>query len=800
MHLNILAPLRRVLQKSTVLWATPLLGMIFFIMAMAAFLYVMHRQDAQQTHDTLIRDVEMARQTLRVRLHTTQDRVTQMARDVGQETIDDTGFLDRARTLLDDSPELHQIGLMDREHYSRWGVTRRGKVDNDLHRADERIEDAESYWAFVTAKDSGRAVYSRPFMGPGSEIYIELHAPVYSSRGSFQGTVYAAAPINSLLLEVLPKTFQTRYLFNIIDGGGNPVASNGGGRSLERALDAYEVTLDPPGQGLRMRAIALISNSRLMQNTLAWVVVGLSIIVIWSFLMLMRHAAARARAEASLLAEAEFRRAVENSVSTGLQVFDLHGRITYVNPAFLRMTGLAESELVGKSAPFPYWPMAHREEQMRNLDMVLSGLAPANGIELKMQRRDTHLFDARMYVSPLINGQGTQTGWMTSITDITEPRRIREELAAAHERFTTVLEEMDAAISVSAPTGKGVRDLLFANRLHRDWFSQCLTDGALGEADLINATGPGVFECYWTNPPRWYEVRRRTITWVDGRWVSMDVSTDITERKQSAESAKSQQEKLQFTSRLVTMGEMASLLAHELNQPLAAISNYSMGSVSRIKAGKTGVDELLPVLEKTTQQALRAGNVIRRIREFVKRKAPDRKACQLSRTLDDAIAFADMDARNRNIHLELNTPPGTLPDVFADPILIEQVILNLLKNAMDATVAAQNGPRRVSLEVVRDEDLKSLRIRVKDHGCGIPEDIRERLFEPFFSTKTEGMGMGLNICRSIIEYHDSRLEIMPNVPQGSIFQFTLPIWQEEIHQTRSENQNEPVHPINADAP
>ncbi|MBU3738682.1 MAG: PAS domain S-box protein, partial [Rhodoferax sp.] len=577
--MNLLASIRRLLKRSTVLWATPLLGMIFFIIAMGAFLFVMHRQDAQLTHDTLIRDVEMARQTLRVRLQTTQDRLTQLARDVGQDTVDDTGFLDRTRTLLEDAPELHQIGLMDKERFSRWGVTRRGKTDSDLHRPDERIEDAESYWAFVTAKDSGRPVYSRPFVGPASEIYIELHAPIYSTRGIFQGTVYAAMPINNLLLEVLPKTFQTRYLFNIIDGGGNPVASNGG-RSLERAFDAYEVALDPPGQGLRMRAIALITNNRLIQNTLAWVVVGLSLIVIWSFLMLMRHAAARARAEASLLAEAEFRRAVENSVSTGLQVFDLNGRITYVNPAFLRMTGLSENELVGHGAPFPYWPTHHREEQMRNLDMVLSGLAPANGIELKMQRRDAHLFDARMYVSPLINGQGTQTGWMTSITDITEPRRIREELAAAHERFTTVLEEMDAAISVSAPTGKGVRDLLFANRLHRDWFGQCLTDGALGEADLINATGPGVFECYWADPPRWFEVRRRTITWVDGRWVSMDVSTDVTERKQAAESAKTQQEKLQFTSRLVTMGEMASLLAHELNQPLAAISNYSMGSVS----------------------------------------------------------------------------------------------------------------------------------------------------------------------------------------------------------------------------
>lgn len=796
--MKLLAPVRRLLQTSTLLWATPLLGMVLFIMTMGAFLYAMHRQDAQQTRDTLIRDVELARQTLRVRLQTTQDRVVQLARDVGQEVVDDTGFLDRARAAMDDAPEVHQVGLMDRERYSRWGVTRRGRPEADLHRADERIEDAESYWAFVTARDSARAVFSRPFVGPASDIYIELHAPVFSARGQFMGTVYAAMPFNILLGEVLPQAFQTRYLFSIIDGGGNPVASNGG-RNLDRALDAYEIALDPPGQGLRMRAIALITNNRLMQNTLAWVVVGLSVLIIWSFLLLMRHAQARARAEASLLAEAEFRRAVENSVSTGLQVLDLHGRITYANPAFLRMTGFTEADLVGRNAPFPYWPPANRDEQQRNLDMVLSGLAPNTGVELRMVRRDGSQFDARMYVSPLINGEGQQTGWMTSINDITEPRRIREELAAAHERFTTVLEEMDAAISVSAPTGKGVRDLLFANRLHRKWFEAAITEGALGHADLINATGPGVFECYWTDPPRWFEVRRRTITWVDGRWVSMDVCTDITERKQAADTAKTQQEKLQFTSRLVTMGEMASLLAHELNQPLAAISNYSMGSVSRIKSGKAQAEDLLPVLEKTTQQALRAGNVIRRIREFVKRKAPNRKACQLGRILDDAVAFAEMDAKNRNVHIELSVPGQPLPDVFADPILIEQVILNLLKNAMDATVTANAGPRRVTLDV-NQHDARTLRIAVRDFGCGIPNEIRERLFEPFFSTKQEGMGMGLNICRSIIEYHDSRLEILSNEPQGSIFQFTLPVWHPELHQHHEKDIHEPVHPLTTDAP
>lgn len=765
--------------------------MVFFIMAMGAFLLVMHQQETQQTRETMIRDVELARQTARAQMQTTQDRVSQLARDVAQETVDDAGFVRRAAELLASSPELHQVGLMDKERYSRWGFSTRNSTMPELHRADERIEDAESYWAFLSARDSARPAYSRPFVGPNSEIFIELHAPLINARGVFQGTLYAAMPMSALLGEVLPQDFQSRYLFSIIDGGGNPIASNGG-RSLERAVDAYEVALDPPGQGLKIRAIALVSNNQLVQNMLAWVVVGLSVVIVWSFVLLMRHSYARARAEASLLAEAEFRRAMENSVSTGLRVFDLHGRITYINPAFSKMTGFSEADLIGQGPPFPYWPRHQIEEQQRNLDMLLSGMAPPNGIELKMQRKDGSLFDARMYVSPLIDGAGSQTGWMTSITDITEPRRVREELAAAHERFTTVLEELEAAISVSAPTGKGVRDLLFANRLHRNWFRDNLTDGALGQGQMASSTAPGVFECFWPEQSRWFEVRRRTITWVDGRWVSMDVSTDITERKTAAESAKTQQEKLQFTSRLVTMGEMASLLAHELNQPLAAISNYSMGTVTRIRSGKADLQDIIPALEKTTQQAQRAGNVIRRIREFVKRKAPDRKPCQLSKIIEDAVGFAEIDARNRAIHIETQLPDAPLPTVFADPILIEQVLLNLLKNAMDATSAGELGFHRVLLRV--QTEAKSLRISVTDFGCGIAPDIREKLFEPFFSTKTEGMGMGLNICRSIIEYHDSSLEIHDNTPCGSVFVFFLPVFQEALHSNQKE-EDEPVQPL-----
>jgi PAS domain S-box-containing protein len=159
---------------------------------------------------------------------------------------------------------------------------------------------------------------------------------------------------------------------------------------------------------------------------------------------------------------------MENSMLTGMRALDMQGRITYVNSAFASMTGWAESELVGRTAPFPYWP----EEDFDTTEnapgrRIQRACASQAAFQLRIKRKDGSIIDARLYVSPLIDAVGKQTGWMTSMTDITEPNRVREQLAASHERFTTVLEALDASISV-APLGSD--ELLFANKLYRLWF------------------------------------------------------------------------------------------------------------------------------------------------------------------------------------------------------------------------------------------------------------------------------------------------------------------------------------------
>src|SRR5690625_424535 len=502
------------------------------------------------------------------------------------------------------------------------------------------------------------------------------------------------------------------------------------------------------------------------QQRLFWVVIALSLLIVLSLLALWNYTRFRTRAEAALIAETSFRRAMENSMSTGMRVFDMDGRIAYVNPAFCRMIGWNEADLIGRTAPFPYWITGRFEQHQKTLDILLSGRTPSSGLEVEAQRRDGSRFTARMYVSPLKDSNGEQIGWMTSMTDITEPKRIREALTAAHERFMTVLEGLDDAISVVADTPEGL-ELLFANRTYRRFFGAQTVGHAELMGNRLNRFADQTLEIYSLSAERWFEVQHRFLTWTDGTKVRLQVARDITQRREHEEESRVQQEKAQLTSRLTTMGEMASSLAHELNQPLTAISNYCMAAVAMVRAEQAQPEQLIEALEKTAHQAERAGKIIRRIREFVKRSEPKRQIVSLLDILDNAVGFADIDARKRQVEIQTHLPKKA-PFVLADPILIEQVLLNLLKNAIEAMEQSDYHVLHVEVAVFNEH----VEVAVIDRGCGLENF--DRLFEPFYSTKSEGLGMGLNICRTIIETHHGRLWAVPNPKGGTIFRFTLP--------------------------
>ena len=388
---------------------------------------------------------------------------------------------------------------------------------------------------------------------------------------------------------------------------------------------------------------------------------------------------------------------------------------------------------------------------------------------------------------------------MTSVTNITEAKRIRDQLSASHERFTTVLEGLDASVSVlSVQRG----ELLFTNRSYRLWFggdSQghlqmaggVVEDNAEDSVDFLSGlptqvlTESGVKprEVHIAHLQKWFDVRARYLQWTDGRLAQMLIATDITARRQADEQAAAQAEKAQVTSRLVTMGEMASSVAHELNQPLTAITNYCNGMVSRVSADSIGKDDLVAALQKTAHQAQRAGQIIRRIRAFVKRSEPQRQTASAGKIVDNAVELAGIELRRRQVAIQVYVAQH-LPQLSVDPILIEQVLLNLLKNAAEAIDSADLPParRHIELRVIPRHTAAEggvIEFSVTDRGPGLSDEIGRRLYEAFFSTKPEGLGIGLSLCRSIVESHQGRMraENLYNeaVVVGCRFVFTLPV-------------------------
>jgi len=230
------------------------------------------------------------------------------------------------------------------------------------------------------------------------------------------------------------------------------------------------------------------------------------------------------------------------------------------------------------------------------------------------------------------------------------------------------------------------------------------------------------------------------------------------------------------------MGEMASSVAHELNQPLTAINNYCSGMVSRLKRQQISEEDLLGALEKTMRQAQRAGQIIQRIRAFVKRSEPNITPSDVPQMIGNALELAEIELRRHQIRLSSHVAER-LPRLMVDPILIEQVLINLIKNGGESIHQAQRpaAQRQVELRVRQrlEEQQPVVEFCVEDTGKGVPPEMLDRIYEAFYSTKAEGMGIGLKLCRSIVEAHHGRLQARnlynPDGVIGCEFSFWIPV-------------------------
>ncbi|NML16296.1 PAS domain-containing sensor histidine kinase [Azohydromonas caseinilytica] len=533
---------------------------------------------------------------------------------------------------------------------------------------------AELEPACAAARRASAPAFSRSYFVPqpgglGVEV-IDACIPVQRD-GRPDGFVVLSFGLGALLEEAAGGQRLRRHEFSIIEVDGTRLARAG----MARGAGVYHARhlLELPGSALQLRVDSAEGSPRLIPNLATALVLGLSVVLFALLLLLARDVRRRAQAERALAEALAFRKAMEDSLSTGLRARTLDGRISYVNQAFCAMVGFSAEELRHTSPP-PYWPPECVEEYTERQAMRMRAEPVADphleGFETVFMRRNGERFPVMIYETPLVDGAGRHTGWMSAVLDMSAQRRV-EELS------------------------------------------------------------------------------------------------------------RQQQERLQATARLATVGEMASLLSHELNQPLAAIASYATGSLNLLQQPDDQTHDMLRhAVTRIAEQAERAGRVIKSVHDFVRRREQARESIRADQLIDAVLPLVRLQARKSGTRIELEYP-DPIPRVMCDRTMLEQVLLNLTRNGIQAMETATPLAQRVLRLRVQPASEGRVGFAVVDAGPGIPAEVAQRLFTPFFTTRSEGMGLGLSLCRTVIEQHGGALEFeslppLPDGPGGTEFRFTLP--------------------------
>ena len=540
--------------------------------------------------------------------------------------------------------------------------------------------DIETEAACAIAGRQLSPVYSRSYFVPlpdglGMEV-IDV-CMLVQRTGRVAGYMAATISLSTLLETAVAHEVLRGHELSFVEGDGTRLARAG----LMRGAGVYrsQRLIDLPGQTLQLRLDSAAGGPRLIPNLTVALVLGLSLALGGVVVALVRDVRKRAITEHALAESLAFRKAMEDSLVTGLRARDLQGHVTYVNPAFCQMVGFSADEMIGRTTP-PYWPPELADEYARRQAVRLSAepkhentrQTAREGFETIFMRKSGERFSVLIFEAPLVDGAGQHTGWMSAVLDVSDQRRIEEI-------------------------------------------------------------------------------------------------------------SRQQQERLQATARLATVGEMASLLSHELNQPLAAIASYATGSLNLMQSGAQDAEtsaSLRQAAERIAEQAERAGRVIKSVHDFVRRREQAREPVRCDVLMDAVLPLVRLQSRKSGARVEVDMPQP-VPRVVCDRTMVEQVLLNLTRNGIQAMEQNTPAGERELCIRVRQGHPRWVTFSVIDHGPGVPPEVAQRLFTPFFTTRSEGMGLGLSLCRTVIEQHGGALDFSTiaaaeGTGARTEFRFTLP--------------------------
>lgn len=477
---------------------------------------------------------------------------------------------------------------------------------------------------------------------------------------------------------------------------------------------------------------------------------------------------------------------------TMMVALDRDGRVTMANRKACDVLGHREDEIMGTDWLETLVAPEHRDRQRRVIGEALAGnIESVREHETLVITRGGERRLIAWYNNVVEDSEGGILGTLSSGQDITAKRQTEEALRQLQFRFQALLDHSPSAIFLKDTEGRFV----FANKEFARR-GRIRVEDVVGKTDYdfvddeaarrLEAVDRDILE---TRQIRQTEISMMTLdgprTIMSMKFPILDengtligiggIGTDITEHEQAKMAAQKLQADLAQVLRLGTVGEIASGLAHEINQPLTAVMNYSVGMLRRLRSGGVQPEDTIRVFEIIAEQARRAGDIVRRMRQFVRREGPGFSEANINRAIREAIDLVTADASALHVAVEFDLDES-LPPILADAVQVQQAILNLARNALDAMTGETTAalPRRLTLRT-RHTEAGLIEVTVADTGPGIPERIRSRVLDPFFSTRKGAMGMGLPICRTIVTAHGGTLWFTTGPDKGTSFHFTLPV-------------------------
>jgi two-component system sensor kinase FixL len=477
----------------------------------------------------------------------------------------------------------------------------------------------------------------------------------------------------------------------------------------------------------------------------------------------------------------------------GVFILDESGTILDCSAVATQLFGFSADELRGTHLS-RLVTLAHREDYARDLETHLdvgSRACPDIARELPGQRKDGTVFPVQISVSEFRPQEGCR--FLGVVQDLRTCQETERRLRQREQELLQTVRHAPTAIATMSTEGR----YLSVNRslcsmlgyaeqelVGKSFLDVTHPEDVKKSAVYLRRLTEGTIEDYRLTK-RYLHKDGRIVESVlhcslvhdDENRPSMIIAQmeDLTERLRAEAEAQLHREQLAHVTRLRTVGEMAAGIAHEINQPLSAIGTYAQACSRMIEREPEDATEILEALGKIATQAHRAGEVIQRLRTFIRKQEGERVRLEVNDLVREVLKLAETDAREHDVRIVAELAEG-VPSIQADRVQIQQVLLNLLRNAMESMRETDRAGD--SVIVTTDFDGDDVEITVRDSGTGIPAEIEKKLFRPFFTTKPSGLGMGLSISRSIVASHGGRLYFTRNPERGTTFRLTLPAYTE----------------------